>query len=481
MVIRTPTVVNAARAFVICTNMANKDEGPGSLEREGSFGSDDYPEGLPGTTPPDATRYMKTLKLKDKKQGHARKTSPNEAKRLSRELKIVKSLYSPEGEVQDFDPGGTVLLEPMDNESGGECSKTTLEKHNEDINTPTRSGSKGKERSLKKGYSVPVKIFQHKEDDDSDTSAVFHRSGTVSGSSNLSLSAGHTGKRRLKVKDKKTARQREYQREVKRGSLDNEEGISTHQVACDLLDTLSPMSERKKKLERSESFDENTKKGYSTEEHESGDELLYSLQPEGIYNQGKKRVHFPPKSSTIDPDETSGTATSSQQRRKKSGHFRSRTGKGIPKERREFYDRMKWAIVKFGIGSAKHRPNLPPPPQFGRHFSEGSSGSRRIMREIWTQVNRYLQGYSADIHDQQRFSEFLLQRRYGVNTILRAITNFHLPLVHMPEQENVFEPQSTEGYQEIPGNGDPTPDQSLDLASMSTLQGDPEYRNEYGA
>ena len=477
----TPAVVNAARALIICTKMANKDEGPGSLEREGSFGSDDYPEGLPGTTPPDATRYMKTLKLKDKKQGHVRKTSPNEAKRLSRELKIVKSLYSPEREVQDLDPGGTVLLEPMDNESGGESSKTTLEKHNEDISTPTRSGSKGKEKSLKKGYSVPTKIFQQKEDDDLDTSAGFHRSGTISGSSNISPSAGHPAKWRLKVKDKKTAKQREYQREVKRGSLDNEEGISTHQVACDLLDTLSPMSERKKKLERSESFDENMKKDYSTEEHESGDELLYSLQPEGIYNQGKKRVHFPPKSSTIDPDETSGTAASGQQRRKKGGHFRSRTGKGIPKERKEFYDRMKWAIVKFGIGSAKHRPNLPPPPQFGRHFSEGSSGSRRLTREIWTQINRYLQGYSANIHDQERFSEFLLQRRLGVNTILRAITNFHLPLVPVPEQENVFESRSTEGYQEIPGNGDPTPEHSLDLASMSTLQGDPEYRSEYGA
>jgi hypothetical protein len=443
--------------------------GRDDLERQPSYGSDEYPEGLPGTTPPDTTRFMKTLRLKDKKAGHTRKSSPNEAKRLSREMKQERSLYSPTREEREFGADATIVLENPKTEFDDDSGKIKLDAAAEVV-TPLRSSSK--EKACKKRFSVPADSSQPQPDDLEADSTLQRRGTCTTGSTS---SHAHGGRRKSKSKDKKTAKQREQQRELKRESFEAAERNPASQN-IDILNTLSPVTDRKKKLERSESFDENMKKGYLADEHESGeeDEMMHSLQPGGLQGERKPRNRLTHRATTVNFDENPQFGRSGQQKKFKILRSHSKVARSLPKERKEYFESIRWAVVKYGLGLATHRSVPPRQPPLGRHYSEGSIREKRLALDVWLRVVCYLQGHAGSPEEQKIFSDHLLQKRFEVKNTLRAITNFRM------SEGGPFDPDSRSlsasfrsGYQEIPGDSDPTPEQSLDPSSMSTIVGDP--------
>ena len=137
-------------------------------------------------------------------------------------------------------------------------------------------------------------------------------------------------------------------------------------------------------------------------------------------------------------------------------HNAQKDGSGsskCPKERREFYNHLNFAIVRLGImASVINRPvgSLQSSQQqhrYNRMYSEGSVRGRQQREDLWVQLNMYLHGISPE--EQPGYQETLLQRRWDVKSVISEVLHFRLPLT-------VGLSFKISDYDEIPGS-------SLDL------------------
>ena len=433
------------------------------LTRQSSGGSDetnDYPEGLPGTTPPDDNRFMKRMKALDRKAGHGRKASPNESKR--REMREGSGAYllghvSPIREMEVVEQFPAAEKHGRVEEAGGSVPSE------KPSSTPSREGS---EKALKKHVSVPARDGSTEEV--GDKASVARRSTMPSGTPR-----GRS--RKEKWRSKVT---RDSHREVKRRPFEAEAGGDAPADDTGAEGLSVDGEERVKKLSKSESTGEPASVLLSS--GEDVDEEMDSIpDKEGVR---KKQVQFckTRRSTVAVPHHHTNMALQEiEQKRRRGGHA-PREG-SIAKEKKEFYSHLKLAIVSYGIGALAKLRHVPPTShsrQYNRHASEGSVHGHMMSEQLWVLLNRYLEGYSNDEEKLAEYQSQILGRRQEVRGLLSKILSFQLSLLEQQDSTYEFGGDSASGtgeYTEIPSSDERTPHMSLDLAqeNVTSHEGDP--------
>ena len=183
--------------------MAEEEED--GLKRQGSDELADYPDGLPGTTPPNDNRLEKTMKARNKKSG--KKSPSNETKRFSR-----GNAHSPNRELESIDE--SIFSNPK--------AEFKYASSNESLPSRTSSGT------LTQSYSVSEIEDANKRhsiaeggEEDNKGNVFLHRRNTDTMTSSSKPSKLSKGKR------KQSSKSRKSESDMKRSSLEGSEDTST--------------------------------------------------------------------------------------------------------------------------------------------------------------------------------------------------------------------------------------------------------------
>ena len=415
------------------------------LARQSSGGSDetnDYPEGLPGTTPPDDKRFMKRMKAMDRKTGHGRKSSPNEPRR--RETKEGGEPYG------SFSPIREVDVAEQFSQTEKQCGAEEAGSGVDYARADSFLHRAGSDKATKRHASVAAPGWEGHAEEGSDKMSAARRS-TMPGASVPRL-------RPKKDKDKWRS-----VREAKRRSLEGGAGRDAPAEEGTLPHVFSPGdAARAKKLPKSGSVGNPIAPRSEEEDEEEGEEEGVVNVPVDEWVRRKKSVFARSRRSTVAvPEHQAHQALKEvEQKRRRGGHA---PREGQAKERNDFYNNLKLAILQYGYGAPSKRRHVPSAPkgrQYNRHASEGSVRGGMVAEQLWVHLNRYLEGYPEEGLTQ--FQAHLLGRRLEVRKLLSKVLHFQLPLV----QDSANEGEGVAGngeYTEIFGSDD-TPQMSLEVS-----------------
>lgn len=416
------------------------------LGRQSSGGSDetnDYPEGLPGTTPPDDNRFMKRMKAMDRKMCHGRRSSPNDPKR--REGGQPYGSFSP---IREMDVAEQVS--PTERHGRVEEAGNGVDSAKTD-HPPHRSGS---DKAPKRHASVAVSTWEGHAEEGADKMSANRRS---------TMPFTSVGRGLWKDREKR----RSKGREAKHRLFEADPGGDTAAVENTLLNPLPAGGE------------ERLKKSGSV-----GDSIQHSSEDEGKEGEGasnkrgtQKNQFFRTRRSTVGDTrlEAHHTLQEVEQKRKRSRHTHRQ---GKVKEWDDFYNNLKLALLQYGIGAASKRRQVSSTTQsrqYNRHASEGSVRGSPLVGQLWMHLNRYLKGYSEE--DLPLYQSHLVARRLEVRKLLSTVLRFQLPLLQPQDSTYEFGPEGMAGtgeYTEIPSSDDPTPHISLEVSHevVTSREGD---------
>ena len=419
------------------------------LTRQSSGGSDetnDYPEGLPGTTPPDDNRFMKRMKAMDRKTGHGRKPSPNEPRRREGATVHQHGHVSP---IRELDV--TEQFPPREKHFRAEEVGSGVDSAKADP-TPYRGGS---DKAVKRHASVAAAAWEGDAEESSDKMFASRRSTIPCASVPRQRSKKDRDKWRSKA-------ERDNLREAKRRPFEADAGGEAKDT---LLKVFSAGSEeRTKKLSKSVSSGGPVCDLSSEEEVE---EVVVASAPavEGALRKQEQYARSRRSTVAVPQHQAHLALQEAEQKRKRGGHA---PRGGQAKERSDFYSNLKLAILRYGIGAAskrRHGPSTSQTRQYNRHASEGSVRGPMVSEQLWVQLNRYLEGYHEE--NQTQYQTQLLGRRLEVSKLLSKILCFQLPLLEHQDSTYEFGGDGMAGtgeYTEIPSSDDPTPLMSLEMS-----------------
>ena len=419
------------------------------LGRQSSGGSDetnDYPEGLPGTTPPDDNRFMKRMKAMDRKGSHGRKSSPNDPRRReTREGGQPYGSFSPIREVDVAEQVSPTERHGRVEEAGNGVDSTRTD------HPPHRAGS---DKALRRHASVAVSAWEgHPEEGAEKLSA--NRRSTMPFTS--------VGRAHWKDKEKRWSRGRE----PKHMPFDADTGGDTAAVEDTPLNAFSAGGEER--LKKSGSVGDSV-------HHSSEDEGKEGEAASNRWETQKSKFSRTRRSTVGDTRlEVHHTLQEVEQKRRRGRNTR-RQGKA--KELDDFYDNLKLALLRYGIGAASKRRQVSSATQsrqYNRHASEGSVRGPLLVGQLWVHLNRYLEGYNED--DLLLYQSHLVARRLEVCKLLSKVLRFQLPLLQPQDSTYEFGPEGVAGtgeYTEIPSSDDPTPHMSLEVSHevVTSQEGD---------